>query len=206
MTWLPNVTGAAIDLAEPRVDQVDFRAMAHSLANLNRYAGHGDIQVSVALHLLIGLDLCPEALRPFWLLHDGHEERLGEIASPTMAALRVLAEEVIPGGAKIFKATVEEFKRRHDAVIYAAAGLPEPGLEQRVRIAEIDERCLAIEHRDFHRASVRPWEHELNKVKAERSVRKFKHPGKIAEQLLACFEQYLPALRTGAPARLFEVA
>lgn len=203
MTWLPNVTGSAIDLVEPTTDQVDFRAMAHSLANLNRYAGAGEIQVSVALHLLIGLDLCPEGLKGYWLLHDGHEERLSEIPTPSREALEAIAEGIIPGGAKLIRATVNEFKRRHDAVIYAAAGLPMPSASQRAEIAEIDIRCLAIEHRDFHRVSARPWHHEGLGLKQDRSVRRWQSPDKIAEQLHARFERYLPALRSDAPARLF---
>ncbi len=206
MTWMPSVSGRAIDLIEPRVDQVDFRDMAHALAHVNRYGGHGMVQVSVALHLLIGLDLCPEALKPYWLLHDAHEERLGDIATPVMQALEAQAEAIIPGGSKLLRATVVEFKRKHDEAIHAAAGLPMPTPAIRRAIADIDLRALTVEHRDFHRPSARAWAHELLGLKPERSIRKFQAPDKIADQLLSRFELYLPALRAGAPARLFEVA
>lgn len=206
MTWLPSLSGRAIDLVDPTPAQVDFRDMAHALANLNRYGGHGQIQVSVALHILIGLDLCPEVLKPHWLLHDGHEERLGEITTPALQALRAMADDIRPGGGELFGDAVREFKLRHDRAIHAAAGLPMPSEDMRRQIAAVDLRCLAVEHRDFHRPSERLWAHETAGVEPARSIRRWQSPDKLAEQLLARFERYLPALREDAPPLLFEGA
>lgn len=203
MTWLPSVSGRAIDLLDPTPAQVDFRAMAHALANLNRYAGHGVIQVSVALHKLIGIDLCPEPVKPYWLLHDGHEERLGEITRPTYEALQAIAADIAPDGDELFREVIGEFRRRHDAAIHAAAGLPMPSAEVRRAIAEIDLRCLATEHRDFHAASERPWKHESMGVQPARSCRKWQSPDKLADQLYMRFELHLPALRGGGTGSLF---
>ena len=197
--WISNRSGQPIDLVEPRVDQVDFRDMAWALANLNRYAGHGDMQVSVALHLMVGLDLCPEPLKPWWLLHDGHEERLGEITTPALKALCALAAEVDgDGGRDIVERALGEFRRRHDVVIHAAAGLPMPTSEQRRALKEIDLRCLATEHRDFHRPSTRSWAHEACGIQPARKLRRWASPDKLAEALLARFERHLPALRAAA--------
>jgi uncharacterized protein len=205
MTWLPSVSGLAIDLVDPTPAQVNFRDMAHTLANLNRYGGHGFQQVSVALHLLIGLDLCPEPVKPYWLLHDGHEERLGEITTPSRQALVAVARELGgDAGGALVKDAIDEFKRRHDAVIHAAAGLPMPSTLIRAQIAEIDLRCLATEHRDFHTASQRPWAHEALGIQPARSVRRWQSPDKLADQLYARFELHLPALRGGGTASLFE--
>jgi len=206
MTWLPSVSGRAIDLVDPTPAQVDFRDMAHALAHLNRYGGHGQIPVSVALHLLIGLDLCPEPVKPFWLLHDSHEERLGEIATPALQALRAIADDIGPDGGDLIKEAIGEFKRRHDVAIHSAAGLPMPSADMRRQIAAIDLRCLATEHRDFHRVSERPWAHEAMGVQAARSCRKWQKPENVAEQLLARFELHLPALRGGGTQSLFEGA
>lgn len=205
MTWLPSVSGRAIDLVDPSPAQVDFRDMAHALANLNRYGGHGQIQVSVALHKLIGLDLCPEPVKPYWLLHDGHEERLGEITTPSRQALIAVARDLGgDGGAALLKDAIDEFKRRHDAVIHEAAGLPMPSAIVRGQIADIDLRCLATEHRDFHRTSARPWHHETMGIQPARSVRKWQTPDKIAEQLYSRFELHLPALSGRRTPSLFE--
>lgn len=207
MTWLPSVSGRAIDLVDPTAAQVDFRDMAHALANLNRYGGHGFHPVSVGLHLLIGLDLCPEPVKPYWLLHDGHEERLGEITTPSRQALVAVARELGgDAGGALVKDAIDEFKRRHDAVIHAAAGLPMPSATVRGHIAEIDLRCLATEHRDFHRPSDRPWHHETAGVQPARTVRRWQTPEKIADQLYARFELHLPALSGRRTASLFEGA
>ncbi|GEP11792.1 hypothetical protein [Methylobacterium gnaphalii] len=203
MTWIPNCNGQPIDLVNPSLDQVDFVAMAHALANLNRYVGAGYQQVSVGLHVLIGLDFCPEPLKPYWLLHDGHEERLGEIATPVLQALQNTAREVFNETAAIvIKRAVAEFKLRHDRVIHEAAGLRLPSADERRQIAEIDVLCLAIEHRDFHRPSARKWKHEIDGVQPGRSIRRWQSPDKIAEQIIARFERYLPALRGEAHASL----
>lgn len=198
--WIPAVTGQPIDLVVPRADQVDFRSLAHALANTHRYGGHGETQVSVALHTLIGLDLCPAGLEPWWLIHDGHEWTLGDITTPALQALSLIGDEVAgstSGGAAV-RGAVQEFKRRHDIAIHAAAGLPLPTFQQRAAIAEIDERCLATEHRDFHRASARPWAHEARSVKPARKLHRWAAAPKVAEQLLARFERHLPALRAMA--------
>ncbi len=78
----------------------------------------------------------------------------------------------------------------HDAVIQRHAGLPLPSASQRAEIAAIDIRCLAVEHREFHRTSSRPWHHESLGLKPDRSVRRFQAPDKIADQLYARFERY----------------
>ena len=206
MTWLPSVSGRAIDLVDPTPAQVDFREMAHALANLNRYGGHGFIQVSVGLHLLIGLDLCPDPVKPYWLLHDGHEERLGDFMRGVKSTLGVICAELYPTAPDAIAATFAEFERRHDVVIHAAAGLPMPNAAIRKQIADIDMRCIATEHRDFHRPSLREWKHQRDGVPPARNVRRWQTPEKIADQLYARFELHLPALSGRRTASLFEGA
>lgn len=198
--WIPAVTGLPIDLTEPRADQVDFRAMAHALANLNRYAGHGEVQVSVALHKLIGLDICPEEFKPWWLLHDGHEWAVGEITTPAAKALAHFAQAVtgMAAASTLVERALAEFKRAHDVAIHHAAGLPMPNHQIREAIRAVDLRCLATEHLHFHRPSTRKWAHELLGVEPARNLRRWAPPDKIAEQLLARFTLHLPALRAVA--------
>lgn len=206
MTWLPSRSGKAIDLVDPVAAQVDFRDMAHALANTNRYIGHGDTQVSVALHLLIGLDLCPDDLKAHWLLHDGHEERLGDIARPTLDALAEIASFGHVDGRSTLLWAVREFKLRHDRVIYAAAGLPMPTTLQREAIEAIDLRCLATEHRDFHRPSARSWRHERDGIAPAKRAHRWQSPDKIEDLLWQRFQTHLPALRGKVDASLFEEA
>lgn len=197
MTWLPDVTGRAIDLVEPQPEQVDFAAIAHALSHVNRYGGNGDQPCSVALHTLIGLDLCPEPLKAHWLLHDCHEARLGDIATPVQEALAAVADAARPGFGEIVRRTIVDFKRRHDAVIHAAAGVPLPNASQREEIKALDRRCLATEHRDFHRPSERAWSHEVDGIAPAKHLRKWSPPDRVGEQLLDRFRHYLPRLRSG---------
>lgn len=191
MTWIPGRTGKVIELLQPTVEQVDFDDIAWSLAHTNRYAGHGQVPVSVGLHTLIGLDLAPPPLRPLWLLHDAAESRIGELTFPAKEALFAIGDEVAPG---TVRATWREFGRRHDNVIHAAAGLRLPSDAQKDAIKAIDLRALATEHRDFHQPSERPWAHELAGIEPDKRAHKWRAPDRFADQLLAAFRRYLPAL------------
>ena len=104
MTWMASITGKPVELLHPRVHEVDFAAMANALAHLNRYGGQAQTPVSVGQHLLIGCDLAPEPLRPWWLLHDGHEERTGDVTSPVKDTLGALAFEKFGAAGRFAKA------------------------------------------------------------------------------------------------------
>lgn len=197
MTWIPSVFGKPIDLLKPRVEQVDFVAMAHALANVNRFGGHPQTQVSVGLHLLIGCDIAPEPLRPWWLLHDGHEERTGDMASPVKETYSALATEMFGSdAAAMIEQVRREFERRHDAVIHQAAGLSLPTEAQLREIKRIDLITLATEKRDFHVDQIRPWFTDLQGIQPAKRVYRWKPPVTVAEELLRRFRQYLPALST----------
>ncbi|WP_243988208.1 hypothetical protein [Methylobacterium sp. J-092] len=149
---------------------------------------------------MIGLDLAPERLRPLWLIHDAHEARIGDMVFPVHQAAVAVEAEQFPGcNSSIFQGVWAELKRRHDVVIHAAAGIALPTKAERDALKAIDLRCLAIEHRDFHRPSERRWQHELDGIEAGRgTVRRFMPPDKVADQLAARFYRYLPALQAEA--------
>lgn len=161
MTWMPTVSGRPIDLVKPCPSEVDFAEEAYALARINRYGGHARITVSVGMHLLIGIDFCPTAnLKAHWLLHDGHETRLGDPTRPVQAAERAVAVEMFGNEtADRFEAVRAELRARHDAAIYNAAGLlfPDALTLQAIRLADL--RALATERRDFltRGARPRPW-------------------------------------------------
>jgi len=197
MTWMPSVFGKPIELLKPRADQVDFSAMAHALANVNRYGGHAQTPVSVGLHVLIGCDIAPEALRPWWLLHDGHEERMGDTASPVKETYSALATEMYgPEVSSMLTRVRLEFERRHDAVIHQAAGLPLPTDEQKREIRRIDLIALATEKRDFHAEQTRPWFTDLHGIQPAKRIYRWKPPVVVADELYRRFRKYLPSLST----------
>lgn len=204
MTWIPTVSGRAIDLVHPTAGEVDFGEIAHALARLNRYSGNAALEVSVGLHLLIGLDLCPTAtLRAHWLLHDGHESRLGDETRPVRTATRAVAEQMFDSEtADRIEAVRAELRARHDVAIYTAAGLSFPDALTRAAIDLIDLRALATERRDFLRrgSNPRPWsgldDREPPILPATRVWRPLP-PVEVETRLVAAFRTHLPALALG---------
>lgn len=196
MPWIASRTGAPIDLVNPVVEQVDWDDIAWSLAHSNRYGGHGETQVSEALHLLIGLDMTSEKLRPLWLIHSAYKTRRGDLMSPSVEALAQIADTLGADGGAIVKRTLAEFQERHDRVIHAAAGVARPDTGQRNMMDHIERRCRATEHRDFHRTGGPEWT-DLATVQPAKTVWQFKAPDKVADLLLARFRRYLPSLRDG---------
>ena len=196
MTWMPTVSGRAVDLVLPVREQVDFSDIAWALAHENRYHGNGQVPVSVAHHTLIGLDICPERLRPYWLLHDAHEARIGDLANPVREALAAVADaELAEGAGSTIRAALQILKRRHDEVIHAAAGLKMPSKAQREEIAAIDARCLVLEFCTFHRPSERPRRFQREGVPEERTTRRFMAPDKMAPHPATRFRYYRRPLR-----------
>jgi len=69
-----------------RFDQPGFRRGRFprdrdTLADINRYNGAALKQISVAAHTLIVCDAAPDAVKPWALLHDAHEARIGDITT-----------------------------------------------------------------------------------------------------------------------------
>ena len=200
-------SGRLCSLSHPTPAEVDFVDIAQALSQLNRYAGNSLVPISVAHHTLIGLAECPEELKPWWLLHDAHEQRICEVTTPAKRALETTAEEIAaevsphtawaPGvAAALVSRTLARLTARHDAAIHTAAGLPLPSASQKAAIRQIDLICLATERRDFHAPPSAAWDiDEMDPPpRAARRVHKWRAPARCAEELLAAFERYLPAL------------
>ncbi|RVU15209.1 hypothetical protein [Methylobacterium oryzihabitans] len=203
--WIPSVNGLPIDLVTPCAAQVDFAEIAWALSQIHRYAGNARSPVSVGLHTLIGLDLCPLSLRPLWLLHDAHEARLGDWTTPAVDALGAVATEMF---GEAFAAQMASVRRalaeRHDAVIHRAAGLPLPGIALREAIHTVDLRALATERRDFLRAMPaavrRPWAIDALGIGPGPKVWRPLPATEVEMRLMACFNTHLPALMPGRAA------
>lgn len=61
---------------------IDIRDIAHSLALLNRFAGHTPEPYSVAQHSVLVAEMAPEGLKLQALLHDAHEAYVVDMPSP----------------------------------------------------------------------------------------------------------------------------
>lgn len=197
MTWAASISGRPIELLHPRVDEVDFKDLADALAHLNRYAGNAQTPVSVGMHLIIGCDIAPAPLRPWWLAHDLHEPRTSEVTSPAKETLSAIAFEMYGrSGAEIVERTRKEFERRHDEVIHAAAGLAMPTEAQKREIKRIDLIALATEKRDFHSPDQRrPWFTDLQDIEPfRRKEYRWKPPIDVAGELLRRFRLYFPSV------------
>lgn len=195
-TWMPSASGKPVELLTPFASEVDFRDIAHALAHLNRYHGNARTPVSVGLHTLIGLDAAPEALKPYWLLHDAHEPRIGEHATPAKTAL----VEIMRGmfGAKAadnLREAMRQFAANHDSAIHRAAGLAAPTTEQIDAIRAIDLRCLATERRDFLAPHSRRWWIDEAGIVPLPKAQKWMAPDRVADALFVKFTRYLPALQ-----------
>lgn len=203
MTWMPSCNGLPIELATPSALQVDFAEIAHALSHLNRSSGNAMTPVSVGLHTLIGLDLCPTAaVRAHWLLHDCHEARLGDVTMPMKEATRWIAIDLFgPDVADRIDAVRRELEARHDAVIYAAAGLSRPDALTAQAVKLVDLRALATERRDFYRRgpAARPWAIDAMAppIQPGPKVWRWLPPAEVTERLIAAFRTHLPALQRG---------
>ncbi len=200
--WAQSLRGRAIDLVHPKVDQVDFREIADTLANINRYAGCSLRQVNVAHHSLIALTVAKKrqaspVLQAMVALHDAHEGNgLGDFTTPAAQALAAIADEIYGAPHRdSLRGSIKEIKHRHDIVIHEAAGLPMPTAEQKAFITECDIAALNTERRDFLSPTKRAWAPHLASVPPLPREEKWMSPGDAASELYRAFRMLLPALR-----------
>lgn len=81
-SWIQTYTGRKFLPLEARVEDVDIRDIAHSLALLSRFNGHCRRFYSVADHSVrVAAALAPEHA-PWGLLHDAAEAYLSDLPRP----------------------------------------------------------------------------------------------------------------------------
>jgi uncharacterized protein len=215
MSWSLSRNGRAIDLVNPRVEDVDFLEIADSLAHVYRWTGSARHDVSVAWHTIIGVEIARwrklDHAIPYWLLHDAHEARLGDIATPVAEAYALSIATTLKIAAPQFsrddfllvvKAGQKAVKEIHDDAIRMAAGLrlDRNILEIEADVKQIDRIALMTERRDYMPASPRLWEGGLEHVPTyPNPLGKPPPPAVCSERLYELFRQHLPALG-GAPA------
>lgn len=203
--WAQTRDGRAFDLIDPDPATIDFHEIAHTLADINRYAGHAIFPISVAWHTLLGADICPTEALPWWLLHDAHEFVLGDIPTPAAHAIARHACEVDGiRGAQTVERAIARAKATLDAAIWRAAGLepPTPAIAAIVKV--VDLRALATERRDGLARPPRPWAPAVEAAQpAPRVYRRGsfgRTPFDVAEALWSRFLDRLPVFhgRAGA--------
>ncbi len=88
MTFIVTAHGQEIDVRYPRPQTVTLGAMAHSLAQINRFTGHAVRPYSVAEHSLLVCEIAERELRCnvdglfAALMHDAHECISGDMHTP----------------------------------------------------------------------------------------------------------------------------
>lgn len=167
MTWLQTASGRAVDLLNVTAEDIDLVTdVAGPLGRIARFGGQVSAGLySVAQHCVIGAeailrDAGSPALAAYFLLHDAHEAYVGDETRPLQLAVNAqisaLAGLVGAGAAAreastIHSAARKAIRRRLDAAIHAAAGLPIEALTP-ARAQDIkrwDDRMLETERRLF---------------------------------------------------------
>jgi hypothetical protein len=201
--WAQSRAGRAVDLANPVAAQVDFRELADVLAQGVRYAGNSLLPVSIGQHSLITLTIARQrkaspTLQAHVVLHDAHEWILGDWTTPAQQAVcRVALEMFGPTAETYLTDALAETKRRHDAAIFAAAGLAEPTPEQRAFIRACDLSALMTEKRDFLAPGARAWAIRAAEFPPLARRQKWMPPADVAAELWRAFRTLLPVFRDG---------
>jgi 5'-deoxynucleotidase YfbR-like HD superfamily hydrolase len=191
--WMQSLTGGSINLVDPVPTEVNFREIVDTLAQINRYCGAALKPVSVALHTMIAFDAAEPDVKPWVLLHDAHEARIGDITTPMQKAMIEIAAMAI-GGRTIMRNVLTEIKRRHDIAIYAAAELALPTDAQKEAIKRADIIAMQTERRDFLSPCAKAWAPEVEALAPLRKVYRLRAAADVADDLYALFQRYLPAL------------
>lgn len=130
-----------VDLLSPDPATIDLRAMAHHLAQLNRYCGALDLPFSVAQHSVLVLEIFkrrnPELPGIYAVLHDAPEYVWGDIIRPTQEALDL----AIPG----FRRLLQGLHERMHMAIRAHFHIPPPSIDILAAVKEADDIALATE-------------------------------------------------------------
>lgn len=159
MIWMQTATGRAFDLLQPQPSMVDFTVdVPDALARIPRFCGQINAgPYSVAQHCVIGADHIFEEtarvdLAAAFLLHDGHEFIIGDIATPVAWALATFVaedgERIKFTNLSLVEAQIRALKHRIDGAIFTAAGLPFPmPAAVHEKIKEIDARMFATERK-----------------------------------------------------------
>lgn len=199
--WLQSRYGRALDLVEPHAEQVNFAEIADQLALINRYVGASTVAVSVANHTLIAFRAAERAgaterEKALVLLHDAKETRIGDKATPVKAMEFAVALEMFGlKGEDTVRQVMAEVERRHDAAIYAAAGIAPPSEAEEAFVKHCDIVALNTERRDFLAPPPMPWGAHIEAVAPLSSRQRLLPPPAASLALHELFISHLPGAR-----------
>lgn len=209
-----NGRGVAVDLVNPTADSISFRTIATVLARIPRFGGHTrNGPYSVAQHCIEGAhaiirDGHPLLAAAAFLIHDAHEAYIGDVTTPVQKALAKLATDgdsdlMLPGrdAGYVVKRAIAELKRRLDAAIYPAAGLPWP-LPPHIAavVKEYDLRMMVTERDARLDPPPYPWTRTAPAV--EGCCLNHWSEGTVAALYLAAAQEMLPTLANAPRAKV----
>lgn len=189
-TWIQTYTGLALDLDDPKPEQIDAYDIAHALSLVPRYTGHARGLYSVGQHSLHVAELVAKwgylDLRLPALLHDAPEYALGDWSSPIKQLMRLHAPYML------------ELEARFEIAIRDRFKLPVLTPAQHQLIKQADLVMLATEKRDFMGPSPRAdWGassgHPLQEPLPERLW--IHEPEHVERRFLQCFREFGGDLR-----------
>lgn len=152
-------SGRHFYVLDPRPEDITMNDIAHSLANICRFTGHGDRFYGVGEHSI----LCARVARKlgystlvqlYCLLHDGSESVVNDLARPV-------------------KQNIPQYKEVEDrimAVIWEVAGLPKPTAEDYKIVKIIDNTLLINEMEQLMKRGDIPTDIEHEKMFVDLSV------------------------------------
>jgi hypothetical protein len=148
-SWMQTNTDRKHDLLCPHLSgAVNWREIAHALANLNRFTGHTKFPYSVAQHCCLAHDLASGPYKLHALLHDAHEAYTGDISTPMQEALATLQ----PGA----RTSLKLIQHMHDSWIFDAAGIA-PDEQSHAEVKRADVTMLVTERKALLGPSPAPW-------------------------------------------------
>ena len=134
-----------VDLLAPDPASISIDAMAHHLAQLNRYAGALELPFSVAQHSVLTCEIfrlkTPDLPAIYALLHDAPRYLWGDMTRPAQAAL----ERELPD----FGAVFQDLRQRTMGAIQDRFGLGRPTTEILAAVEIANDIALATEWRSF---------------------------------------------------------
>jgi hypothetical protein len=153
--YFTTVSGKQVDLVRPRVEDVDFRDVAHHLSHGCRYGGACRRTYPVGEHLVRGMLYTEPSWAAYWLAHDLHEYVAQDDATPKKRArplvmLDELREQFPLADLEKFRLAIETaddaFEQRHMRAVHLAAGLKWPvPIEIERKVKALDRRMLVSE-------------------------------------------------------------
>lgn len=152
-------SGGRFYVLDPRAEDITINDIAHSLANLCRFTGHGDRFYSVGEHSI----LCARVARKlgystlqqlYCLMHDGSESVVNDLARPV-------------------KQNIPQYKEVEDrimAIIWEVAKIPKPTEEDYKIVKLIDNTLLINEMEQLMKRNDVPTDIDYERMFVDMSV------------------------------------